>query len=217
MTNSNELTTNINQAARIIEQGGVIAFPTDTFYGLGCNPFNAEAVERIYQIKGRPDSKAILLLIDDLTSIARCTNLSQLDDQGDQIVERFQLLAQHFWPGPLTMVLPAHQLLPDNLVSSNRTVGVRLPDYLPARQLAGAVGGVITATSANLSGASNTRTAAEVAAQLGERLDYILDGGETRGGAPSSVVDITVEPPRLVRAGAIAVNQLVTVLKDLQT
>lgn len=193
----------INHAARIVTAGGVVAFPTDTFYGLGCDPFNAQAVDRIFEIKQRPATKAILLLIDALPALSLVTApLSGV------CAHNFQLLRERFWPGPLTVVLPAAARLPDQLVSAARTIGVRLPAYDVARRLATAVGGAITATSANLSGQPNTQTAAEVRAQLGASVDYILDLGPTAGGAPSTLIDVTVDPPALLRAGAISNEQL---------
>ncbi|KAF0200710.1 MAG: tRNA threonylcarbamoyladenosine biosynthesis protein, partial [bacterium] len=129
--------------------------------------------------------------------------------------EYFQTLIKNFWPGPLTMVLPASDLLPSNLISPEKTVGVRYPDYIVAQELAKAIGGVITATSANLSGQANTETPIEVKVQFGSSLGYILDGGKSPGGEASSVVDLTSDLPILVREGRISRTTLVTLLGNL--
>ncbi|MBI4851170.1 MAG: threonylcarbamoyl-AMP synthase [Acidobacteria bacterium] len=206
------LTLEIDKAAQTIKNGGVVAFPTDTFYGLGCDPFNASSVEKIYQLKNRPSYKAILLLISSLEGLDKCIVLEKLTKKQQKY---FQILTTNFWPGPLTIVLPASDLLPKNLVSTENTVGIRYPNYELAQRLTKAVGGAITATSANLSGQPNVETASEVFLQLGNRLDYILDGGKSPGGKPSSVIDLTIEPPNLVREGAISQISLMTLLENI--
>lgn len=210
--NTIELTLEINQAAQIIKNGGVIAFPTDTFYGLGCDPFNANSVEKIYQLKNRPSHKAILLLISSLKMLDKCVVLDKLTKEQK---EYFKLLSEHFWPGPLTIVLPANDLLASNLVSPEKTVGVRYPNYLIAQELTQAVGGIITATSANLSGQANIETGSDVKIQFGNNLDYILDRGKSPGGKASSVIDLTSDRPVLVREGAISRTNLVALLGNL--
>ncbi|MEW6731536.1 MAG: L-threonylcarbamoyladenylate synthase [Acidobacteriota bacterium] len=212
MNDNTNLRQQINQAAAVVQSGGVVAFPTDTFYGLGCDPFNAKAVEKIFQIKQRPNDKAILLLIASLIALEQI--VLPLAEEST-INRRFQLLRSHYWPGPLTIVLPAHSELPANLVSARHTVGVRYPNYLPAQELAAAVGGAITATSANLAGYPSVSSASGVRAQLGDSVDFILDVGNSPGGAPSSVIDLTVEPPQLVREGAINRASLMALLDRL--
>ncbi len=209
--NNISLALQIDQASQIIKNGGVVAFPTDTFYGLGCDPFNANSVEKIYHLKNRPSYKAILLLISSLKMLDKCVVLDKLSKKQQ---DYFHTLIKKFWPGPLTIVLPANDLLPRNLISPEKTVGVRYPDCIVAQELAKAIGGVITATSANLSGKANTQTPFEVKAQF-DGLDYILDGGKSSGGEASSVVDLTSDPPTLVREGRISRISLVTLLGNL--
>lgn len=203
----------INQAAQLINTGAVIAFPTDTFYGLGCDPFNANSVEKIYKIKQRQSDKAILLLVSSLDMLDKCVDWEQINSNSKKTLH---LLTENFWPGPLTIILPAKNTLPSNLVSPAKTIGIRYPNYLIAQKLTQAIGGVITATSANLSGQANTQTAAEVIAQLGNTVDYILDGGKSPGGSASTIIDISCEPPRLVREGAISREKLKFFLDSLQ-
>jgi L-threonylcarbamoyladenylate synthase len=210
MNDHTDLTAEINQAIQIMQRGGVVAFPTDTFYGLGCDPFNAAAVEKLFVIKQRPATKAILLLISSLTALKQVVR--EFSDH--LLATRFKLLQEQYWPGPLTIVLPALASLPVNLVSANYTIGVRYPNYALAQRLAAALGGVITATSANLAGQPNTATAAEVAAQL-KGVDYILDGGKSPGGMASTLINLTTLPPTLLREGAIKRKELQALLGPL--
>jgi L-threonylcarbamoyladenylate synthase len=181
--------------AAIIKQGGVIAFRTDTFYGLGADPFNAVAVARIRALKGREDDKPILLLISDF-------------DQGSRLVddpsEEFLALAAKFWPGPLTIVGKANTDLPAEITAGTGTVGVRLPVDQSVRDLVRECGGALTATSANPAGCDPARSAEEVRKYFPEGVDLIIDGGQVTVIAPSTVVDATVSPPRVVREGAIS-------------
>lgn len=207
---------NINEqivyAAQLVRNGGVVAFPTDTFYGLGANPFNPEAIEKIYQIKHRPSDKAIILLISALDGLKECVNYARFTPKREAL---FTNLITHFWPGPLTIILPASEKLPDNLVSAQKTVGVRYPNYLLTQQLTQAVGGIITATSANLSGQPNTQNAQEVATQLANSVDYILDGGDSPGGQPSTLIDLTTTTPTIVREGAISRTVLMAYIDSM--
>jgi L-threonylcarbamoyladenylate synthase len=175
----------------------VIAFRTDTFYGLGADPFNAAAVARIRELKGREDNKPILLLISDLETVEKL------------IAERpsdFARAAEKFWPGPLTIVGPAVASLPEEITAGTGTVGVRLPAGETVRELVRECGGVLTATSANPSGREPARSAREVAAYFPLGLDLIVDGGEVTATEPSTVLDATTAPPRVVREGAIPRN-----------
>src|SRR5215470_5556980 len=138
MNHSADIETEIHRAAQIVLRGGVVAFPTDTFYGLGCDPFNEKSVDRIFDIKMRPANKAILLLISSLDALDRIVR-RPFDDS--EIAERFEALKEAFWPGPLTIVLPALPVLPSNLVSKSCTVGVRFPNYPPTIEFTKAVGG----------------------------------------------------------------------------
>jgi L-threonylcarbamoyladenylate synthase len=175
----------------------LVAFPTDTVYGLGALAFDREAVESIYPAKERPAEKAIPVLIGDLRDLARVAS-----DVPPLAME----LARHFWPGPLTLVVPKHADLP-GAVSALPTVGVRIPDHAIARGLLQAAG-PMAVTSANRSGQPSPSSAAEVVAQLGGRIPLVLDGGLTPGGAASTVVDCTGPEPILLREGPIPLAEL---------
>lgn len=182
------------KASEIIASGGVIAFRTDTFYGLGANPFKAAAVARIRELKGREDDKPILLLLSDPEQVERL-----IAERSDA----FARAAKEFWPGPLTIVGLAVANLPPAITAGTGTVGVRLPATESVRELVRECGGVLTATSANPSGCEPARSAAEVASYFPHGLDLIVDGGEVTATEPSTVLDATTSPPRVVRAGAI--------------
>jgi L-threonylcarbamoyladenylate synthase len=188
-------------AAEIITNGGVIAFRTDTFYGLGADPLAADAVAKIRQLKGREESKAILLLVADASAVNRFVSTR---------TRLFDLLAARYWPGPLTLVAPARPELPAELTAGSETIGVRLPDDARVRELVRACGGALTATSANRSGGAAARNAEEVSIYFPSGLDLIVDGGEVVATAPSSVVDVSSEVPRLIREGAISARELLT-------
>jgi L-threonylcarbamoyladenylate synthase len=187
------------QAAKIISEGGVIAFRTDTFYGLGADPFNESAVRRIRRLKGREEAKPILLLISDWDEVDRfIINQSQL----------FKQVANHFWPGPLTLVSVARTELSPDLTAGTKTIGLRLPNDENVRALVRLCGGALTATSANTSGQRPARTATEVENYLPQGIDLIIDGGEATVTEPSTVLDLSVAQPRLIREGAITREEL---------
>ena len=194
--------------AEVIARGGVIAFRTDTFYGLGADPFNAAAVARIRELKGRDDNKPILLLVSDQEKVERViANRS----------EAFARAAAAFWPGPLTIIGVAVAELPAEITAGTGTVGVRLPADENVRTLVRDCGGILTATSANPSGCEPAHSAQEVAEYFpgasSPRLDLILDGGEVTITEPSTVLDATTAPPRVVREGAIS-GELIQQLFD---
>jgi L-threonylcarbamoyladenylate synthase len=188
-------------ALEILKRGGLVAFPTDTVYGVGALAFDGAAVESIYAAKDRPVEKAIPVLIGDPDDLAKVS----LD-----VPEIALKLAARFWPGPLTLVVPKHPDLPE-AVSAAPTVGVRVPDHPVAQALLRAAG-PMAVTSANLSGKLSPDTAQEVFAQLGGRIALILDGGITPGGVPSTVVDCTGVEPQILRAGPIVQDELLSVL-----
>lgn len=181
-------------ASEVISNGGVIAFRTDTFYGLGANPFNAAAVARLKELKGREDNKPILLLISDADQVKRLIATSS---------DRFKIAAREFWPGPLTIVGQAVPQLPEEITAGTGTVGVRLPGDESVRELVRKCGRVLTATSANPAGREPARSAQEVASYFTNQLDLIVDGGEVTATEPSTVLDVLTSPPRIVREGAI--------------
>jgi L-threonylcarbamoyladenylate synthase len=182
----------------LLRSGGVIAFPTDTAYGLGADPFDETAIDRIFQIKGRPDTKPILLVV---SSIDMAESVAKAN-------EVFCELARHFWPGPLTMILPALESVPLKLTAGTQTVGVRWPLAPFAARLVKEFGKPITATSANRSGLPGAITAGEVRTQLGDTVDSLIDGGElpTRGG--STLLDLTRDAPVLLREGPVSFQRL---------
>ena len=184
----------MSQAAEVIARGGVIAFRTDTFYGLGADPFNASAVQKIRELKGREDDKPILIVISDTKEVDRLIPFR---------AKAFDDLAKRFWPGALTIIGQAAAELPNQLTVGTETVGVRLPDDDRVRALIAACGGALTATSANVSGQPPARTAAEVESYFGQRIDLIVDGGATTSESPSTVVDATTSELKLVREGVI--------------
>jgi L-threonylcarbamoyladenylate synthase len=195
----------IGIAARILAEGGLVAFPTDTVYGVGAHAFQPDAVERIYVAKTRPQDKAIPILLsqaDDLALIA------------EGIPETAWLLAERFWPGGLTLVLPKKANVPDIVSAGGPTVAVRAPDHPVPRALIAALGAPLAATSANLSGRPSPVTAQEVEAELGGRSELILDGGRCPGGVPSTVLDLTTDPPAILRAGAISAGEINTTLAN---
>jgi L-threonylcarbamoyladenylate synthase len=185
------------KASEVILSGGVIAFRTDTFYGLGADPFNHAAVARIRELKGREDNKPILLLISDVDQVERLISARS---------DGFNIAARKFWPGPLTIVGTAVAALPEEITSGTGTVGVRLPADQSVRELVRDCGGALTATSANPSGSEPARSAEDVAGYFPVGLDLIVDGGEVTATEPSTVLDVSSSPPRVVREGAISRN-----------
>ncbi len=193
----------LEQALELLQQGELVAFPTDTVYGLGVMAFDAQAIDRLYQAKGREAGKAIAILVGEAEALQRVTA---------GMNEMAMRLAQRFWPGPLTLVVEGHPSLPTNL-SPRPTVGVRMPDHPVALTLLRRAG-PLAVTSANLSGAPNANTAQEVLAQLGGRVALILDGGKTPGGLPSTVLDCTGPQPVILRLGPITLEQIYAVLEE---
>jgi len=195
-------TAQIQQALSVLNSGGIIAFPTDTVYGLGALAFNNAAIESIYVAKDRPIEKAIPILIGDL---------SDLDQISENIPSMALYFASRFWPGPLTCIVPKKQTLPA-AVSATSTVAVRIPNHPDALALLRAAG-PMAVTSANISGQPSPSTAEEVYSQLNERIPLILDGGKTPGGVPSTLVDCTGSEPVILREGPISLAQLISALE----
>ena len=183
-------------AVEVLKAGGLVAFPTDTVYGLAASPWDVEAVSRLYEAKRRPPDRPIPLLLSDANQLGR---VAILKPRSRRTCEQ---LAARFWPGGLTLVLPKAEVVPD-AVSACPTVGLRVPDLSLVRNLIRGAGGVLAVTSANISGQPSAITAREVEQQLGDRIDLIVDGGPCRGGIPSSILDCTVSPPVLLRRGAV--------------
>jgi L-threonylcarbamoyladenylate synthase len=186
-----------------LRAGGVIGFPTDTAYGLGADAFNETAVRRIFEIKGRPESKPILLLVN---SMAMAQSVAIVSDTA-------LALARRFWPGPLTMVFQARPNIPALVTAGTGTVGLRWARAPFAERILQAVNRPLTATSANRSGAPSTVTAEEVRLQLEGRLEMLIDGGALPARGGSTLLDLTCTPPRVLREGPISKAELGDMLK----
>jgi len=185
-------------AAEIVKNGGLIAFRTDTFYGLGVDPLNEGAVDRLKRLKGREDTKPILLIISDEIEVFRFVRPSEL----------FKRVALGHWPGPLTLIGRVQTNVPAALTAGTQTLGLRLPADENVRRLVRTCGGALTATSANPSGYSESRDAAEVASYFPEGIDLIIDGGAVNVAAASTVLDVSGDQPRLMREGAVTREEL---------
>lgn len=189
----------IQCAARIINGGKVVAFPTDTVYGLGADPFNLAAVSEVFRVKGRSFNRPLPLLVNSLDHALELTH---------DPPRLFFDLARKYWPGPLTIIVPASSRIPLKVTSNTGNVGLRWPHAEVALALIRAAGCPLTGTSANLTDLPACRTAAEVNSQLGDALDMILDGGASGGETASTVVDLTGSRPRVVRHGKITEEEL---------
>lgn len=185
----------VDEAAALLRSGGMVAFPTESFYGLGVDALNAEAVARVVTVKGRPPSKPVLVLVD---SVAMAETLAATVPAGAR-----DLMARH-WPGALTLVLRAASGLPEALGAGTGTVGLRMPGHPLALLLVRAARVPVTAPSANPSGEAPPTTAVAVRHYFEGQVDLILDGGPTAGGSGSTVADCTVWPPRVLRQGPVS-------------
>ena len=186
------------KAGQLLRSGGLVAFPTDTLYGLGAMLNHPRAIERLFAIKGRSFSKGLPILVKSM-------------DQTRNLVSNFPALAvdfaRQFWPGALTMILPKHNSVPIGITGST-TIAIRQPDHPSALALISECGSPITGTSANLSGMTPSINAQEVLKQLGESIDLIIDGGTCNQTVPSTILDLTQNPPRVLREGAISIKAL---------
>lgn len=182
------------EAAETIRLGGLVGFPTETFYALGADALNPAAVAKVFHAKGRVATNPIALVIADRAALADLVQTISPDAE--------QLIARH-WPGPLTLIFRASPRIPASLTAGTGTIGIRIPAHPVALALLAQIGRPLTATSANRSGGPSPTSAGEVLAVLRGDLDSLLDAGPTPGGLPSTVVDVTGEQPRLIRAGAI--------------
>jgi L-threonylcarbamoyladenylate synthase len=184
----------LSRAAAVLRDGGIIVIPTDTLYGLAADPFNQVAVDRVFEAKGRVADRALPLIAADAAQVE--TNLGPLGASARRLAERF-------WPGPLTLVVPGPEALARGVANSDGAVGVRVPAHAVARALCRHAGKLLTATSANVSGEPPVDDPDFVARALAGKVDMLIDAGRTPGGLPSTLVDVTGSP-RLLRAGAIS-------------
>lgn len=194
----NELTSDIRQQVEkgiyILKQGGVVAFPTDTVYGLGASVNSRQAVERVFRIKGRPGNMALPVLI---------AGTYQMTEVAEPVPQLAWLLARRLWPGALTMVLYKSERVPDIVTAGGRTVAIRVPAHPVPIAIIDGLGVPVIGTSANLSGRPAMLTADGVFSQLGDKIDLVIDGGRCPGGKESTIVDVTGEVPVILREGAI--------------
>ena len=184
-------------AAEAVLRGGVIAFPSDTLYGLGCSLFDVSAVEMVARLKRRDPSLAVISLIPEPR---------QVDGLAVDVTDRARLLIRRHWPGPLSLIFKAALIVPPRVRGAGGTIALRVPDDRLCLKLLNYVGGPVVSSSANLSGHPPAQTAAEVVRVFGNQLDLVLDGGPRTGGVPSTLVDVSAERPRLLRRGAIDVS-----------
>jgi L-threonylcarbamoyladenylate synthase len=187
----------VAEAARCLRGGGLVAFPTETFYGLGADALDARAVDGVFRAKGRPADKPLLVLVD---------SVAMAEAVAAEIPPRARRLMDRHWPGPLTLILVARPTLPPALTASTGTIGLRIPGHAVAAALVRAAGRPVTAPSANPHGEPSPRTAEDVLAGLGDRVDLVLDGGPTAGGPASTLLDLTGPRPRLLRPGAVTLS-----------
>ena len=188
-----------SRCREVVSRGGVIAYPTDTFYGLGVDPKNPVALKRLYEIKGRKVDQPILLLIAKAEDVIKWT--AEINPASEHLMEKF-------WPGPLTLVFKARTDVLRELTAGTGTIGLRVPGNEVTRSLLDFLGIALTGTSANVSGGSSPQTAEDAAASLGDTVDLILDGGRTAGGRPSTVVDVSTGQPSVLREGALRLKDL---------
>jgi L-threonylcarbamoyladenylate synthase len=200
-------TAAIQYAAEFIKRGQVIGVPTDTFYGLAADPFNLAAVEEIYRVKGRPENRALPILVGSIEQAAIL---------GRDLPPNFLKLAQKFWPGALTIVVEASQSLPLKVTANKGRVALRWPNSRVACAIIEQVGSPITGTSANISGFPSCSNAQQLAKQLGERLPLILDSGDTGATASSTIVNLNGGTWKIVREGKVSEQEIQSALADEQ-
>jgi len=188
----------VERGVAILRRGGIVAFPTDTVYGLGVSAYNEPAVKRLYRLKQRPEARPLPILVADMAQMAEVAGV---------LPPVARKLADSFLPGALTLVLPRSERVPD-VITGSKTVAVRIPAHPVAIALIRGLGSPIVGTSANLSGRPSALTAEEVYSQFGDRLGLVIDGGRCPGGRESTIVDVTGAKPRVLREGAISRQQL---------
>ena len=206
---SRRLSTSVQQqvkaAVAVLRDGGIVAYPTDTVYGLGAGIGILEAVERVFAAKKRPRDMALPLLVADVAQMAG------LSSRFPPVAE---LLAKRFLPGALTLVLPAAGAVPAVLTAGGKTVALRIPDHPVPLELIRGIGGPLVGTSANVSGSPSPLTTAEARAQLGEAVDMVIDDGRRCPGTESTIVDVSGERPRVLREGAISTEDIERAVRE---
>lgn len=203
MTRLKATKDNIKAAAQVIKNGGIVAFPTETVYGLGCDPLNLQAVQRLLTVKS--DRKKPFPVL--VTNLKEATKIAQISDTGKKI-------AKKFWPGPLTLVFPKKRALSDVVTFGLDSVGLRVPDNQVALSLIELSGGLLIGSSANLTGEKPPQSILEMSKKLLEKVDIVIDDGPTREGTPSTVVDLTSEGLKILRKGPISLKQIENMLNS---
>ncbi|MEM2896829.1 MAG: L-threonylcarbamoyladenylate synthase [Candidatus Bathyarchaeia archaeon] len=193
----------IHRASEIIKKGGIVVYPTDTVYGLGCDPFNEEAVRRLIEVKGKR-KKPLPILASSADDVKRIAFLNPLSKR----------LIEAFWPGALTIVLKKKPVLPAIVTFGLDSVGVRVPRNPFTIELIKNCGGLLIGTSANISGADPCRSVEEVLKQLNRKIDLIIDGGKAEVGVGSTVVDLTKEGVKILRKGPISEKEIIAIMKS---
>jgi L-threonylcarbamoyladenylate synthase len=191
----------IRRAVAILEDGGIVAYPTETFYGLAVDADSTRACAKLFDVKGRPQDRALPCMIASAADLAALAT---------DITPEARFLSEHFWPGPLTLVVEARSGFA--AVSKDGSAAVRVSGLALARRLCQVFGGPLTATSANRTGSAPSTSAKEVLAQLDDSVDLVLDGGVAPGGLPSTIVDVRGDRPALLRAGAIPFDDVIRAL-----
>nr|HID60131.1 threonylcarbamoyl-AMP synthase [Desulfobacterales bacterium] len=194
----------IRKAATVIKKGGVVAYPTCSFYALGVDSFKKKSIERVYRLKQRDSKKPLLILIGDLKNLFPL--VKEVPSSASRLIDKF-------WPGALTIVFEAAESLPSNLTGNTGKIGIRLDDHRVATLLANISGTPITGTSANISGRMGCVTIFQIFSQFGQGLDLILEAGSLPGGNPSTIVDVTFDPPKVLREGMVDIARIKHVQK----
>lgn len=195
------------RAASALRQGKLVIFPTETVYGLAADAFNAGAVARVFAAKRRPLTEALPVQIGQKSDIKKVAE--SVPDKGRKLIE-------NFFPGPLTLVMKKHPNVPEIVTANGPKIGVRMPDHPVALTLLLEFGCPIVATSANISGGLDPKTAADAVAQIGESVEVVLDAGPAELGKASTVVDVTEDPPRLLRSGALPIEEIIKVIGEVK-
>ncbi|MDA8126689.1 MAG: L-threonylcarbamoyladenylate synthase [Deltaproteobacteria bacterium] len=193
----------IAESVQILRRGGVLAFPTETFYGLGADATSESAVDRLFQVKGRDFSNPVAVIVADESAVTPLV---------EEIPAAARVLMQAFWPGPLTLVFKASAAVLPRLTAGTGKIGIRVSSHPVARLLAAGLEGPLTATSANLSGGPECSSARDAAVTFGDALDAVVAGGKTEGGRGSTILDVTVTPPVVLREGVISQNRILAAL-----
>ena len=205
--NTKVIRENIDEAAALIAKGALVAVPTETVYGLAGNGLDAEAVERIYEVKGRPEVKPLSLMVPGQEAMERYC---------EDVPPQARALAERFWPGPLTMILRHKPIVPDAVTAGLDTVGMRCPAHPVCRAIIAAAGVPVAAPSGNTSGRPSPTNMADMLEDMDGKIDGIVDGGPCAVGVESTIIDLTCTPPRLLRPGGITLEQLREVLPEVQ-